>query len=49
MAPRVLKLSVGWRWVVSFTPRSFYRRGKSPRHPQDRRLDGSHSQSGRGG
>jgi hypothetical protein len=29
-----------WRWVVSFTPLSLYRRGKSPRYTFDRRLGG---------
>jgi hypothetical protein len=32
--------------VVSFTPRSFYPCGKSPRYPLDRRLDGPHSRCG---
>jgi len=32
-----------WRWVVSFTPRPLYRRGKSPRYPLDRRLGGPQS------
>jgi hypothetical protein len=43
MAPRILNLSTKWRWVVSFTPRPLYCRGKSPRHPLDRRLDGPQS------
>jgi hypothetical protein len=32
-------LGTCWRWVVSFTPRPLYPRGKSPRLPLDRRLD----------
>jgi hypothetical protein len=35
--------------VVSFTPRPFYRRGKSSRYPLDRRLDGLQTPSGRHG
>jgi hypothetical protein len=34
--------------VVSFTPRSLYPQGKSPRYPLDRRLGGPQNQSGRG-
>jgi hypothetical protein len=35
--------------VVSFTPRSLYFRGKSPRYPLNRRLGGPQSWSGRHG
>jgi len=35
--------------VVSFTPRPLYPRGKRPRYPLDRRLDGLQSRSGCGG
>jgi hypothetical protein len=35
--------------VVNFTPRPLYPRGKSPRYPLDRRLDGPQSRSGRFG
>jgi hypothetical protein len=35
--------------VVSFTPLPLYPRGKSPRYPLDRRLDGPQSRSGRRG
>jgi hypothetical protein len=35
--------------VISFTLRLLYPRGKSPRYPLDRRLDGPQSRSGRGG
>jgi hypothetical protein len=37
-----------WRCVVSFTSRPLYPKGKSPRHPLDRRLGGPQSQSGHG-
>jgi hypothetical protein len=33
--------------VVSFTPRTLYPLGKSPRYPLDRRLDGPQIRSGR--
>jgi hypothetical protein len=42
-------LGIGWRWVVSITPRPLYPRGKSPRYPLGRRLDGPQSRSGRHG
>jgi len=29
-APRVIKLYTRWRWVISFTPRPLYLRGKNP-------------------
>jgi hypothetical protein len=35
-----LDLGTSWRIVVSFTPRPLYSRGKSPRYPLDRRLNG---------
>jgi hypothetical protein len=35
--------------VVSYTPRTFYPHGKSPRYPLDRRLVGPQGWSGRGG
>jgi hypothetical protein len=44
--PRILKLGTRWRWVVSFTPRTLYTRGKSCRYQLDRRLGGSQSRSG---
>jgi hypothetical protein len=44
-----LDLGTRMRWVVSFTPRSLYRQGKSPWYPLDRRFGGPHSRSGRGG
>jgi hypothetical protein len=31
--PRFLELGISWRWVVSFTPRPLYPRGKNPRVP----------------
>jgi hypothetical protein len=36
-------------WVVSFTTRPPYLRGKSPRYPLDRRLGGPQNRSGCGG
>jgi hypothetical protein len=47
--PHFLDLGTSWRWVVSFTPRPLYPRGKGPRYPLDRRLSGPQSQSGRRG
>jgi hypothetical protein len=44
---RFLDLGTSWKWMVSFTPRPLYPRGKSPRYPLDRRLGGPQSQSGR--
>jgi hypothetical protein len=40
---------MSWRWMVSFTPRPLYPRGKSPRYPLYRRLGGFQSPSGRRG
>jgi hypothetical protein len=42
----ILDLSTGWRWLVSFTPRALYSRGKSPLYPLYRRLGGPQSRSG---
>jgi len=39
-----INLSTGWRWMVSFTPRSLY-----PPYPLDRRLEGPQSRSEHGG
>jgi len=36
IAPCVLILGSRWRWVISFTPRPLYSRGKSPRYPLGR-------------
>jgi hypothetical protein len=36
--PHFLDLGTSWRWVVSFTPRPLYPRGKSLRYPLDWRL-----------
>jgi hypothetical protein len=47
IGPHFLYLGTSWRWVVSFTPRSLYPRGKSLRYPLDRRLGGLKSRSGR--
>jgi hypothetical protein len=41
--PRILDLGTSWRWVVSFTPRSLYPQGDSPR------LDEPQNRSGRRG
>jgi hypothetical protein len=45
--PRFLELGTSWSWVVSFTPRPLYHRGKRPRYALDRRLDETQSQSRR--
>jgi hypothetical protein len=42
----ILVLGSRWWWVVSFTPRPLYSRGKSPRYPLDRRLGGPQNRSG---
>jgi hypothetical protein len=44
--PRILNLGIRWRWVVSFTPRPLYLRGKSTRHPLDSKPGGLQSWSG---
>jgi hypothetical protein len=41
----ILDLGTRW-WVVSFTHRPLYSRGKWPKYPLDRRLDGPRSWSG---
>jgi hypothetical protein len=43
----VLDLDNRWRWVVSFTSRLFYPRGKSPRYPSDRGAVETWHRSGR--
>jgi hypothetical protein len=45
--PHFLDLGTSWRWLVTFTPRPLYPRGKSHRYTLDRRLAGLQSQSGR--
>jgi hypothetical protein len=45
----ILDLGTRWRWVVSFTRRPLYPRGKSPRYSLDRRLGGPQSRSERYG
>jgi hypothetical protein len=47
--PPFLDFGTSWRWVVSFTPRSLYPRGRTPRYPLDRRLSGPQSRFGRRG
>jgi hypothetical protein len=47
--PHLPDLGTSWRWVVSFTPRPLYLRGKSPRYPLDRRLGGYQNLSERRG
>jgi hypothetical protein len=49
IAPRIIDLGTRLRWVLSFTPRSFYPQGRRPWYPLDRRLGGPQSRSGRGG
>jgi len=46
VAPRIPNLGTRWRSVVSLTPRPLYSRGKSPRHPLDRKMGGPQSRSG---
>jgi hypothetical protein len=49
IAPRIIDLGTRWRWVVSFTPRSFDPQGERAWYPLDRRLGGHDSRSGHGG
>jgi hypothetical protein len=42
-------LGTSWRWVVSFTRRPLYHRGKSPLYSLDRTLGGPQSRCGRRG
>jgi len=49
IVPRIVNLGSRWRWVVSFTPRPLYPRGRSFWYQFDRRLGGPHRRSGRGG
>jgi hypothetical protein len=49
IAQSTLDLGTRWRWVVSFTPRPLYPKGKGPWYKLDRRPYGPRSQSGRGG
>jgi hypothetical protein len=45
--PYFLGLGTSWRWVVSFTPRPLYPRGKSSRYPLEWWLGGPQSRPGR--
>jgi len=45
MIPLILNLGIGWRWVVSFTPRPLCSR-KRNQIPINRRPGGPHSWSG---
>jgi hypothetical protein len=47
--PRILDLGTSLRWVISFTPRPFYPKGKIPRYPSNRRLGWPQNRSGRRG
>jgi hypothetical protein len=47
--PRFLDLGTSLRWVVSFTPRPLYSRGKSSWYPVDRGLGGLQNLCGRRG
>jgi len=40
IAPRILNFDIRWRWMVRFTTRSLYPRGKNSRFPMDRKLGG---------
>jgi hypothetical protein len=46
IAPRILDLGARWRWVVRYTPRPRYPKGRSPWYPLCRRLGGPQSRSG---
>jgi hypothetical protein len=35
----IINLGTRWRWVDSFTPRSLYSQGKTPRYPLFRRME----------
>jgi hypothetical protein len=48
IARHVLNLGTRWKWAIIFTSRPLCSRGKSPRCPLDRRLDGPRSRSGHG-
>jgi hypothetical protein len=47
IAPRILILCTRWRWVVSFTPRLLYDRGRSLHYIAERRPGGPQNRSGR--
>jgi hypothetical protein len=47
--PHSFYLGTSWKWVVIFTSRPLYPRGKSPWFPLDRRLGGPQNRSGRHG
>jgi hypothetical protein len=47
--PHFLDPGFSWRWVVSFTPRPLYSRGKSSQYPLDRRLNEPQNRYGRRG
>jgi hypothetical protein len=49
IATRIPDLGTRWKWVVSFTPRPLYPKGKNPWYPWDRTLGGPQSRSGRAG
>jgi hypothetical protein len=50
IAPCILNLSTGWRWVVSFMPWLLYPlEKKSPQYPLDTRLGGTQSWPAQGG
>jgi hypothetical protein len=49
IAPRILNIGTGWRWVVSFTSQSLYPQGNSPWYPLYKSLGGAQSRSWRGG
>lgn len=45
IVPRILKLYSAWRWVISLTSRSVWRREEISLCPSNKRLDGSQSWS----
>jgi hypothetical protein len=42
IAPPILNVGPGWRWVVNCTTGPLYLRGKSPWYPLNSTMDGSH-------
>jgi hypothetical protein len=49
MTPLIVKLGIGWKWVVSLTVRSLYPCGQRPNYPFNRRTGGLKSRTKRFG
>jgi hypothetical protein len=47
IAPRILDLSIEWRWVVIFTRRPLYTQGSNHWYPLDTRMGGPQIGTGR--